>query len=121
MKLLAERLPKEIRERLLEKIKTLELEKRPHFQLRMAEKGITWHEVDGALRSQTLKLIEAHDEVGTRRLLVRDTKGTCVVVDIDTKELVTTYKNSSGDNHSTLNRSVYFQGQLSWGILKKWA
>ena len=53
------------------------------------------------------ELIEWHDETGTERVLLRDELGICVVLDLDTRNIITVYRNNVGDNHATLDTCKY--------------
>jgi len=79
-----------------------------YFKTRLAERGLSVKDIKNALTHGSL--IEYHTLKGTRRLLVRDDKGTCVVLDLDKKSVITTYFNRSGDNHSTLRKEEYVGG-----------
>jgi len=79
-----------------------------YFKTRLAERGLSVTDISKALSNG--KLIEYHTLKGTRRLLVRDATGTCVVLDLDTKNVITTYFNRSDDNHSTLRSGEYVSG-----------
>ena len=79
-----------------------------YFKKRLAERGLAVTDIKNALSHG--KLIEYHTLKGTRRLLVRDATGTCVVLDLDTKNVITTYFNRSDDNHSTLRSEEYVSG-----------
>jgi len=78
-----------------------------YFKTRLAERGLSVTDIRGSLTHG--KLIEYHTLKGTRRLLVRDATGTCVVLDLDTKNVITTYFNNSGDHHSTLKSNEYVE------------
>jgi len=82
-----------------------------YFKTRLAERGLSVTDITNALTHG--KLIEYHTLKGTRRLLIRDSTGTCVVLDLDTKNVITTYFNRSDDNHSTLKRNEYVGGGAS--------
>lgn len=56
------------------------------------------------------QLIEYHTDAGTRRILLRHSDGTCVVLDLDVKSIVTAYFNLPDDNHKTLDTSAYLFG-----------
>lgn len=86
-----------------------------HGRLRAEEKGITKEQLTGAL--QTGSLIEFHNERQTRRILLRATEGTCIVLDLDTRTLVTAYHNDPRDRHSTLRRNEYYWGQVPDKVL----
>jgi len=77
----------------------------PYFKKRLVERGLSTTDIINALTNG--KLIEYHTLKGTRRLLVRDDTGTCVVIDLDTKNVITTYFNRFNDNHSTLKSNEY--------------
>ena len=81
---------------------------------RAHEAGVWPFELEWAL--QYGRLIEFHNETGTRRILVRD-HGICVVVDLDKRVIITVYRNAEDDHHSTLDRSVYQAGPIADGVL----
>lgn len=56
------------------------------------------------------KLIEYHTKKDTRRVLLRDVDGTCAVVDLDKKAIITAYKNNADYNHLNLDQSKYLFG-----------
>ena len=87
-----------------------------YFKIRLAERGLSVTNIKNALTHG--KLIEYHTLKGTRRLLVRDATGTCVVLDLDTKNVITTYFNHSNDNHSTLKSEEYVSAGKSGINLK---
>ena len=93
---------------LLREMKTYKYTVTPYFKSRLTERGLTVDDIKDALTHG--KLIEFHKLKGTRRILVRDSSGTCLVIDLDTKKVITTYFNRSGDNHSTLKRDEYVGG-----------
>ena len=56
-------------------------------------------------------LIEYHTMKGTRRVLIRNMEtGISVVADLDTKTVVSLWKNTQDDNHKTLKKSLYMFG-----------
>ena len=76
-----------------------------YFKKRLSERGLAVTDIKNALSHG--KLIEYHTLKGTRRLLVRDSTGTCVVLDLDSKNVITTYFNRADDHHSTLRSGEY--------------
>ena len=93
---------------LLREMKSYKYTVTPYFKNRLVERGLTVADIKTALTHG--KLIEFHRLKGTRRILVRDDAGTCVVIDLETKNVITAYYNRSGDNHSTLKTHEYVGG-----------
>ena len=93
---------------LLREMKSYKYSITPYFRSRLTERGLTVEDITLALTHG--KLIEFHRLKGTRRILVRDSAGTCLVIDLDTKNVITTYFNRSHDNHSTLKKNEYIGG-----------
>lgn len=77
-----------------------------HFVDRKAERVFTITQVHDAVRSGDV--IEIHNDAAPDvRVLMRDDQGTCVVVSLVTRDIVTVYYNAPHDQHSTLNWSLY--------------
>lgn len=80
----------------------------PYAQTRLSERSIPVQDAVGVCREG--ELIEYHNEKGTRRVLLRSPEGTCVVVDLDTHNIVTAYTNDPTNNHPNLQRQNYLFG-----------
>lgn len=81
-----------------------------HTFERMAEKKVTAREIELCLRHG--QAVEIHNEAETLRVVVRFAYGkpkvaVCIVLDLETNAVITTWKNSGSDNHSTLNAFAY--------------
>lgn len=77
-----------------------------HFYHRASERTFTFAEAVQAIR--TGKVVEVHnDKAPSVRTLVRDSKGTCVVLDLTGGVIVTVYYNDPEDKHDTLNWNLY--------------
>ena len=72
------------------------------FDKRLQERGITKDQALEALWHGYV--VEVNDR---GRAVIRSKSGTVVVCSIQDGGLVTTWKNASNDNHSTLDRSAY--------------
>lgn len=81
-----------------------------HAELRKSEKNIADIEVARCISYNDI--IEFHFVDDSKRVLLRG-KNTengyhvCVVVDLDTHDIITVYKNRNNDNHFTLDESEY--------------
>ena len=78
---------------------------RPYAKQRIKERGISIDKLFDVCREG--ELVEYHNENGTRRVLVRDEKGTCVIVDLDTRNIITVYENDPDNDHPNLQRDKY--------------
>lgn len=76
---------------------------RPYAKQRIKERAISIDKLFDVCREG--ELVEYHNDNGTRRVLVRDQKGTCVVVDLDTRNIITVYEDN--DDHPNLQRDKY--------------
>jgi hypothetical protein len=79
-----------------------------HTLDRITEKSLQAEDVRTAILEGSL--IEYHTDAGTRRVLFRHDAGTCVVLDLDTRKVITAYFNAPSDNHSTLRAGSYMFG-----------
>lgn len=86
-----------------------------HVRERMASKEVTSAEVLGAAKWG--RVIEFDNGRGTRRLLVRTPEGVCAVLDLDTSDVVTCFKNHPWDKHATRDNRAYYRGPVSKKIL----
>jgi hypothetical protein len=75
-----------------------------HADGRMQQKGVSTKELDRALECGNV--IEIHKEAWEVRALVRH-EMVCVVVGLESKATVTTWKNALDDNHSTIDMTPY--------------
>ena len=80
-----------------------------HFYDRAADRNFTFADARAALRFG--RVIEIHNDRGEWRVLVRSHLGTCVVLSLENFKIVTVYDNDPEDNHDTLNRSAYRNGE----------
>lgn len=99
--------PEDIR-RILRHIRASNWVVSSHAVSRMHEKGISHEELSHVVKHG--HMIELHNEKGTWRVLLRDSRGTCIVLDLGNGAVITTYKNSPGDMHRTLDTSAYYRG-----------
>jgi hypothetical protein len=74
----------------------------PHASERRQQYGFTLDTIKDTVRAG--RVVEFHDDMGPRRLLVRR-NSCCVVLDLDDRVVVTTYL--CRDGHATLDRSRY--------------
>lgn len=87
-----------------------------HAAERMTQKVVTVKEIENCLRYGLV--IEAHDEAGELRLVVRHDYGRpkvgiVVVVGLLSGAIITTWKNAGSDNHKTLNMLAYDRVKLN--------
>ena len=78
---------------------------KPYAKQRIKERNISIDKLFEVCREG--ELIEYHNEKGTRRVLLRDGQGTCVVADLDTKNIVTVFTNDPENQHDHLHRDKY--------------
>ena len=81
-----------------------------HAAERMQQKNVTTDEIAKAIRFG--KVVEFHNEAAELRVVMRLDFGrpkvaVCAVVEPKTAKVVTTWKNSGSDNHSTIDMSAY--------------
>jgi len=77
-----------------------------HFYDRASERHFSITDAVAALKGGLV--VEVHnDKNPSLRALVRDAKGTCVVVDLRGMDVVTVYYNNPEDKHDTLNWNLY--------------
>ena len=108
MRILTSRLAVTTRKKLLKEVHSVDLNITPYTNMRLQEREIPSEEVFNVCREG--ELIEYHNEKGTRRVLLRDVNGTCVVVDLDNHCIVTAYSNDPDNNHPHLQRDKYLFG-----------
>ena len=78
---------------------------------RVITRGITNYEVMGAIRNG--EIIEFHVAKGSPRVRLRDettnkkNQCTCVVIDLVSEIIATSYKNHMNDKHWKLNKELY--------------
>jgi hypothetical protein len=81
-----------------------------HYHDRSKERSFTDTQAKMAVIDGTL--IEVHNEKEPDiRALMRDDKGTCVVVSLVSGDIITVYYNDPEDKHYTLNK-----GQYRWNV-----
>jgi hypothetical protein len=77
-----------------------------HFRDRASERVFSVQDAVNALRNGLV--VEVHnDRAPSLRALVRDSKGTCVIVELQTGLIISVYYNSPDDKHETLNWAPY--------------
>jgi hypothetical protein len=81
-----------------------------HAADRMSEKGVTVDEIAKAVKFG--QVVEIHNEATELRVLMRLAYGkpkvaVCVVVGLESKAAVTTWKNNAQDNHKSLDLGAY--------------
>lgn len=77
-----------------------------HFYDRASERSFSMEEAVAAIKGGLV--VEVHnDRKPEIRALVRDQKGTCVVVSLTDFRVVTVYYNDPSDQHETLNWNAY--------------
>jgi exonuclease III len=77
-----------------------------HYYDRASERSFSGEEVAAAIKNGLV--VEVHnDRKPEIRALVRDRKGTCVVVSLSDFTVITVYYNDPNDQHETLNWNVY--------------
>jgi len=77
-----------------------------HFRDRASERVFSVQDAVDALRNGLV--VEVHnDRNPSLRALVRDSKGTCVVVELQTDLIISVYYNDPEDKHETLNWAPY--------------
>jgi len=79
-----------------------------HTPERMAEKRVAVHEAVNCVRYG--KVIEVHNERISLRAVMRHNCGreaVCAVVEIESGNIITVWKNRATDNHATLNMAAY--------------
>jgi hypothetical protein len=81
----------------------------PHALDRMREKGVQPEQITTMFQNGTI--IEAHENIpGETRVLVRGKVGIdflCAVVSLTRNKIITLYWNNNGDDHHTLDGSIY--------------
>lgn len=77
-----------------------------HFYDRATERHFSLEDAISAVRCGLV--VEVHDDKKPSvRALVRDQKGTCVVVELGSLRIITVYYNDPADQHDTLNWNLY--------------
>lgn len=77
-----------------------------HFRDRATQRVFSQADAENALRNGLV--VEVHNNhAPSVRALVRDSKGTCVVVELQTDLILTVYYNDPEDKHETLNWAPY--------------
>jgi hypothetical protein len=69
------------------------------------KRGMTLDAIREAVRNG--QLVEYHVIRDHERALLRDRKGTCVVVDLNDGSIVTAFTNNPTDHHATLRKEEY--------------
>lgn len=89
-----------------------------HTTERMVEKGVNREQIMECLKIHRLVQFQREAD-SSRRILVRDNNGTCLVLDIDHRIIVTAFHNNPNDNHRTLDRGQYLWGTVTDQIIGK--
>lgn len=89
-----------------------------HAAEKLAERNIGKDQVLRCIAHGEIVQFQREDD-GLRRLLIRAQDGTCVVLDIDRKLMVTAYHNNPKDQHMTLNRDAYYWGKVNDQMLRR--
>jgi len=77
-----------------------------HYTDRASERHFTFQDVVQAVR--TGLVVEVHnDKALALRAVVRDSKGTCVVVELTSQRIISVYYNDPEDKHDTINWAPY--------------
>lgn len=87
-----------------------------HACERMLEKGIRDQHVVHAIAHGTLITFDYSGKL--KSVLLRDRFGTCVVVCLNFRNIMTVYKNRADDHHKTLDRTQYVDGPVPEEILR---
>jgi len=88
-----------------------------HFYDRATERTFTMEDAVTAIRGGLV--VEVHnDRPGDVRALVRNQKGTCVVLSLVRLTVVTVYYNDPADQHETLNWNAYRWNQDLVALVK---
>jgi hypothetical protein len=91
---------------------------RQHFEDRATERHFTLGEAVEAVK--TGLVVEVHNDTpGDVRALVRDSKGTCVVLSLKSWQVITVYYNDPTDTHDTLNWAAYRWNQNLVTLVKE--
>lgn len=96
---------------LLREVRSLSIKPTSYALGRMVKRHVSWDQV---------LWVQKHGEVvdytvtETRRVLLRvQPRGeVCIVIDLDTADLVTVFRNDAGDQHNTLDTSRYLFGHV---------
>ena len=81
-----------------------------HFMDRASERVFTLADAREALACG--RVVEVHNERKEWRALVRDRKGTCVVLSLESWDVITVYYNNPADGHFTLDKGLYASGRM---------
>ena len=81
-----------------------------HFTDRATERVFTLADAQAAIAAGMV--VEIHNERKEWRALVRDRKGTCVVLSLESWDVITVYYNNPADAHFTLDKGLYASGKM---------
>ena len=81
-----------------------------HFTDRATERVFTLADAQAAIAAGIV--VEIHNERKEWRALVRDRKGTCVVLSLESWDVITVFYNAPTDTHSTLDKGLYSSGRF---------
>ncbi len=88
-----------------------------HFRDRASERSFSVADAEAAIRNGLV--VEVHnDRAPSLRALVRDSKGTCVIVELQTCLIISVYYNDPEDKHETLNWAPYRWTQYIVALVK---
>ena len=91
---------------------------KPHFYDRANERSFTLADAQAAVKGGLV--VEVHnDRAPDVRVLVRNKLGTCAVVSLLTREIITVYYNAPTDGHETLNWGAYRWQQNVAALVKE--
>jgi hypothetical protein len=90
---------------------------RAHFHDRATERTFTTQDALEVIKGGLV--VEVHNNAGADvRALLRNSKGTCVVLSLSTFEVITVYYNDPTDTHDTLNWNNYRWAQDMVSLVK---
>jgi hypothetical protein len=88
-----------------------------HFYDRASERSFTLADAQSAVKGGLV--VEVHnDKAPDVRVLVRNQAGTCAVVSLQSREVITVYYNAPSDGHETLNWGAYRWAQDVVALVK---
>lgn len=79
-----------------------------HLWFKKERRDITDEEVSDAVEHG--EVIEYNELKGTRRVLLKNTNGICVVVDLDTKQIITAFKDNAKSSRGFNSAKYLFMG-----------
>ena len=88
-----------------------------HLKEQMEARNISQNEIQDAMRNGWIVQYQIEDD-SSRRILLRNEKGICTVLDMTHHKVITAYRNSPNDSHRTLDRSQYYWGTVTDQMVK---